>query len=81
TRADSLCKKLCITTTAKLTAKIGTERGLPKGEKFDPNMHEAMFEAPGTGQPAGTIIEVIETGYMMDQRLLRPAKVGIAKDE
>ncbi|HAL84810.1 MAG TPA: nucleotide exchange factor GrpE [Rhodobiaceae bacterium] len=53
----------------------------PMGEKFDPNMHEAMFEAPGTGQPAGTIIEVIETGYMMDERLLRPAKVGIAKDE
>lgn len=53
----------------------------PMGEKFDPNMHEAMFEAPGTGQPAGTIVEVIETGYMMDERLLRPAKVGIAKDE
>ena len=53
----------------------------PMGEKFDPNMHEAMFEAPDTGQPAGTIIEVIETGYMMDERLLRPAKVGIAKDE
>jgi len=53
----------------------------PMGEKFDPNMHEAMFEAPGTGQPAGTIIEVIETGYVMDERLLRPAKVGIAKDE
>ena len=53
----------------------------PMGEKFDPNMHEAMFEAPGTGQPAGTIIEIIETGYMMDERLLRPAKVGIAKDE
>ena len=53
----------------------------PMGEKFDPNMHEAMFEAPGTGQPAGTIIEVIETGYIMDERLLRPAKVGIAKDE
>ena len=53
----------------------------PMGEKFDANIHEAMFEAPGTGQPAGTIIEVIETGYMMDERLLRPAKVGIAKDE
>ena len=52
----------------------------PMGEKFDANIHEAMFEAPGTGQPAGTIIEVIETGYMMDERLLRPAKVGIAKD-
>ncbi len=52
----------------------------PMGEKFDPNLHEAMFEAPGTGQPVGSIIEVIETGYMMSERLLRPAKVGIAKD-
>lgn len=52
----------------------------PMGEKFDPNMHEALFEAPGTGQESGTIIEVIETGYMMEARLLRPAKVGIAKD-
>jgi len=52
----------------------------PMGEKFDPNVHEAMFEAPGTGQEGGTIIEVVETGYMMEERLLRPAKVGIAKD-
>lgn len=52
----------------------------PMGEKFDPNLHEAMFEAPGTGQEAGTIIDVIETGFMMEDRLLRPAKVGIAKD-
>ena len=53
---------------------------VPMGEKFDPNMHEAMFEAPGTGQENGTIIEIIETGYLMEERLLRPAKVGIAKD-
>ena len=52
----------------------------PMGEKFDPNLHEAMFEAPGTGQPVGSVIEVIETGYMISDRLLRPAKVGIAKD-
>ena len=52
----------------------------PLGEKFDPNLHEAMFEAPGTGQEAGTIIDVVETGFMMQERLLRPAKVGIAKD-
>lgn len=52
----------------------------PLGDKFDPNLHEAMFEAPGTGQEAGTIIDVIETGFMMEDRLLRPAKVGIAKD-
>jgi molecular chaperone GrpE len=51
----------------------------PLGEKFDPNHHEALFEAPGTGQEAGTIIDVVETGYMMQDRLLRPAKVGIAK--
>ena len=53
---------------------------LPKGEKFDPNFHEAMFEAPGTGAEAGTIIEVIEAGYRIGERLLRPARVGIAKD-
>ena len=52
----------------------------PMGEKFDPNLHEAMFEAPGTGQVSGTIIEIVEAGYMMEERLLRPAKVGIAKD-
>ena len=52
----------------------------PLGEKFDPNEHEALFEAPGTGQEAGTIIDVVETGFMMEDRLLRPAKVGIAKD-
>lgn len=52
----------------------------PLGEKFDPNQHEALFEAPGTGQEAGTIIDVVETGFMMEERLLRPAKVGIAKD-
>ena len=52
----------------------------PLGEKFDPNLHEALFEAPSTGQDSGTIIEIVETGYMMEERLLRPAKVGIAKD-
>ena len=52
----------------------------PLGEKFDPNVHEAMFEAPGTGQETGTIIDVVETGFMMEERLLRPAKVGLAKD-
>lgn len=52
----------------------------PMGEKFDPNFHEAMFEAPGTGQESGSIIQVVEIGYMIGERLLRPAKVGVAKD-
>lgn len=52
----------------------------PEGEKFDPNFHEAMYEAPGTGRDSGTVIEVVEIGYMIGERLLRPAKVGVAKD-
>jgi len=52
----------------------------PEGEKFDPNFHEAIYEAPGTGQDNGTIIEVVEIGYMIGDRLLRAAKVGVAKD-
>lgn len=52
----------------------------PEGEKFDPNFHEAIYEAPGTGQDSGTIIEVVEIGYMIGDRLLRAAKVGVAKD-
>ena len=52
-----------------------------ESEIFDPNMHEVMFEAPGTGKPAGTIIQIIETGYTLHDRLLRPARVGVAKDE
>lgn len=53
----------------------------PMGEKFDANFHEALFEAPGTGQENGTIIQVMETGFMIGERLLRAAKVGVAKDE
>ncbi len=46
---------------------------------FDPNIHEAMFEAPHPDAPEGTIIDVIEHGYMIGDKLLRPARVGIAK--
>lgn len=49
------------------------------GEKFDANLHEALFEVPGSGQPAGTIVQVVDIGYMIADRLLRAAKVGIAK--
>ncbi|MGH1399337.1 MAG: nucleotide exchange factor GrpE [Alphaproteobacteria bacterium] len=52
-----------------------------EAEIFDPNKHEVMFEAPGTGKPAGTIIQIIENGYTLHDRLLRPARVGVAKAE
>lgn len=61
--------------------KNGIEKIEPLGELFDPNYHEVMFEAPGSGQPAGVIIELIEPGYVIGDRLLRPARVGVAKDE
>lgn len=51
----------------------------PLGEKFDHNLHQAMFHVEGSGQPAGTIIEVAQTGYVIAGRLLRPAMVGVAK--
>ena len=51
----------------------------PKGEIFDPNCHQAMFEMPNPEVPAGTILEVVATGFMIGERVLRPAMVGVAK--
>ncbi len=53
----------------------------PLGEKFDSHLHQAMFELPGTGKPAGTVIQVLHAGYVLHDRLLRPALVGVAKAE
>lgn len=51
------------------------------GEKFDHNLHQAMFEVPNTGRVAGTIVQILQPGYQMHDRLLRPALVGVAKAE
>jgi molecular chaperone GrpE len=59
--------------------KNGIKRIDPKGERFDHNFHQAIFEAENTGQPAGTIVEVLQPGYVLHDRLLRPAMVGVAK--
>ncbi len=48
------------------------------GDKFDPNLHQAMFEAPVAGQPAGTIIQVMADGFEIGERLLRAAQVGVS---
>lgn len=61
--------------------KHGIRKIEPLGEPFNPNFHEVMFEAPGTGKPAGAVIQVVESGYMLHDRLLRPARVGVAKDD
>ncbi len=60
--------------------KNGIRRLDPKGERFDHNFHQAIFEVENTGKPSGTIIEVLQPGYVLHDRLLRPAMVGVAKD-
>jgi molecular chaperone GrpE len=58
----------------------GVRRIDPNGERFDHNLHQAIFEAERPGKPAGTIIEVLQPGYVLHDRLLRPAMVGVAKE-
>ena len=75
-----------------LTGVAATERDLlaalerhgirqldPQGERFDHNFHQAMFEVENTGQPPGTIVQVLQPGYIIHDRLLRPAMVAVAK--
>ena len=66
-----------------LLDKTGVKTINPEGEKFDPNFHEAMFEIPSDDHEAGVILQVIEQGYVLENRLLRAAKVGVStkKDE
>jgi molecular chaperone GrpE len=59
----------------------GIRRIDPRGERFDHNFHQAIFEAENTGKPAGTVVEVLQPGYLLHDRLLRPAMVGVAKGE
>jgi molecular chaperone GrpE len=49
--------------------------------KFDPNLHQAIAEVPGNGKPGGAIVDVVQTGYVIGDRLLRPSMVTVAKKE
>jgi molecular chaperone GrpE len=63
----------------KSLERHGVRRLEPKGAKFDPNMHQAMFEVPNPDVPTGTVVEVVQTGYAIGERVLRPALVGVAR--
>ena len=63
----------------KTLERHGVKRLEPEGAKFDPNMHQAMFEVPNDDVPNGTVVQVVQTGYAIGERVLRPALVGIAK--
>jgi molecular chaperone GrpE len=57
----------------------GVKKIEPTGQKFDPNFHQAMFEVPNPEIPANTVIQVVQDGYVIGDRVLRPAMVGVSK--
>src|ERR1700674_2138457 len=63
----------------KIFEKNGIKKLEPQGEKFDPNMHQAMFEVPDPSAPNGVVVQVVQAGYKIGDRVLRPALVGVAK--
>jgi molecular chaperone GrpE len=81
TRTQGLREGVAATERELLGAfeRHGLKRIDPKGERFDHNFHQAIFEAERPDLPAGTIVEVLQPGYLLHERLLRPAMVGVAK--
>ena len=71
--------QLSWTELQSIIEKHGIKRIEPRGEKFDYNLHQAMFEVPTLDQPGGVVLEVVQHGYVLHDRLLRPAMVGVSK--
>jgi len=63
----------------KVLEKNGVRKFDPHGAKFDPNLHQAMFEVPDANVPYGSVVQVVQPGYMLADRVLRPALVGVSK--
>lgn len=63
----------------RLLAKHGVKPIEAEGQKFDPHKHQAMFEVPDPSRPEGTVVQVVQTGFAIGERVLRPAMVGVAK--
>lgn len=61
--------------------RAGVKRLEPQGSPFDPNFHQVMFEIDNSGQPGGTVLQVLQPGYTIHGRLLREAMVGVAKND
>ena len=59
----------------------GVKKLDPQGQKFDPNVHQAMFEIPNPDVPNGTVLQVVQSGYVIGERVLRPALVGVSKSD
>jgi len=63
----------------KTLEKNGVQKLDPLGEKFDPNFHQAMYEVPDSSVPTGTVVQVVQGGYTIGDRVLRPALVAVSK--
>ncbi|HZD88561.1 MAG TPA: nucleotide exchange factor GrpE [Pseudolabrys sp.] len=63
----------------KALEKHGVKKFSPEGQKFDPNVHQAMFEMENPDVPPGHVAQVMQAGYMIGERVLRPAMVGVSK--
>ena len=72
-------EKIVPITILKTLEKNGVKKFSPQGEKFDPNVHQAMYEIPTSDLPPGQVAEVIQAGYMIGERVLRPAMVAVSK--
>jgi molecular chaperone GrpE len=59
--------------------KHGVKRIDPLNQKFDPNRHQAMFEMEDASVPSGTVVQVMQSGYLIGERVLRPALVAVSK--
>jgi molecular chaperone GrpE len=59
--------------------KNGVKKFDPSGEKFNPNFQQAMYEVPDPSVPSGTVVQVVQAGFMIGERVLRPALVGVSK--
>ncbi|MGC6536781.1 MAG: nucleotide exchange factor GrpE [Candidatus Puniceispirillaceae bacterium] len=71
--------EMTVSDITKAMEKHGVQLIQPEGEKFDYNRHQAMFEVPTDDVPAGTVVSVAQSGYILHDRLIRPAMVGVAK--
>lgn len=65
--------------TYRLLQKHGVEPIAAEGEKFDPHKHQAVFEIPNADVPEGTILQVMQAGFAIGERILRPSMVGVSK--
>jgi molecular chaperone GrpE len=63
----------------KVLEKHGVKKLEPLGSKFDPNLHQAIYEVPEPSVPAGTVVQVVQAGYTIGERVLRPALVAVSK--